>query len=153
MKLNLYEIIAELVSRGIAVENPINNRIISNRNGEIYISDNSSEYDVSNSIIKDSLDALLDKNISLDKFKECEEKLEIISDKITVFLDGKLVLITKYIKKNDKEYILSGLFDEYERKVANLEEVYIPNWIHNHIKLEILSKIHNKHTEIVKSQL
>lgn len=153
MKLNLYEIIAELVSMGIAVENPINNRIISNRNGEIYISDNSSEYDVSNAIIKDSLDALLDENISLDKFKECEEKLEIISDKITVFLDGKLILITKYIKKNGKEYILSGLFDEYERKVANLEEVYIPNWIHNHIKLEILSKIHNKHTEIVKSQL
>lgn len=153
MKLNLYEIIAELVSMGIAVENPINNRIISNRNGEIYISDNSSEYDVSNAIIKDSLDALLDENISLDKFKECEEKLEIISDKITVFLDGKLILITQYIKKNGKEYILSGLFDEYERKVANLEEVYIPNWIHNHIKLEILSKIHNKHTEIVKSQL
>lgn len=153
MKLNLYEIIAELVSMGVAVENPVNNRIISRRNGEVYISDNSSEYNVSNEIIKDSLDALLDKNISLDKFKECEEKLETISNKTTVFLDGKLVLITKYIKKNDKEYILSGLFDEYEREVANLEEVYIPNWICNHIKLEILSKIHNKHIEIVKSQL
>lgn len=153
MKLNLYEIIAELVSMGVAVENPVNNRIISRRNGEVYILDNSSEYNVSNEIIKDSLDALLDKNISLDKFKECEEKLETISNKTTVFLDGKLVLITKYIKKNDKEYILSGLFDEYEREVANLEEVYIPNWICNHIKLEILSKIHNKHIEIVKSQL
>lgn len=153
MKLNLYEIIAELVSMGIAVENPINNRIISRRNGEVYISDNCSEYNVSNEIIKDSLDALLDKNISLDKFKECEEKLETISNKTTVFLDGKLVLITRYIKKNDKEYILSGLFDEYEREVANLEEVYIPNWICNHIKLEILSKIHNKHIKIVKSQL
>lgn len=153
MEINLYKIIAELVGMGVSIKNPLNNRIISNKNGEVYISDKLSEYNISHENIGDSLDAFLDKNIDLDKFKKCEEKLRVISNKNTVFLDGKLILVTKYIEKGNNGYILSGLFDEYEREVAHLEEIYIPNYIQNNIKLKILSRIHNKYIEIVKSQL